>query len=249
MVDGERPRTARREATTEAMLDGAQKLFAERGFTGVSVRDIAEAAGVSHALVHRYLGTKEEIYRSVLARNDGDIVDAARGRATCAVPFRSCSGTASCNTRTISVSSYPPRLQGMPFSVTEGNFPATKRLVELAENEAAGRPHDPSRPPPRFAVAAIVALDVGWAAMEKWLVEVAGLGDVDRETLIGWLEQVALCIVDGMLPGDGPLTSCRTAACILRASGAVLARHARSGYPDSLAGRPHEPAGLEGGQE
>jgi len=38
--------------------------------------------------------------------------------------------------------------------------------------------------------------------MEEWLVEVAALQDFDRKTLITWLEQVVLCIANGMLPGD-----------------------------------------------
>ena len=71
-----RPRGGR-EQTTEAILDAAEKLFSERGFTAVTVRDIAAEAGVSHALVHRYLGSKAEIYRAMLARNEGAIVDAA----------------------------------------------------------------------------------------------------------------------------------------------------------------------------
>ena len=93
-----------REQTTAAILDAAEKLFAERGFTAVSVRDIAAEAGVSHALVHRYLGSKEQVYRAMLGRREtvirdaatpeerparGDQADAARGRppparATCA---------------------------------------------------------------------------------------------------------------------------------------------------------------------
>ena len=48
-----------REQTTAAILDAAEKLFAARGFTAVTVRDIAAEAGVSHALVHRYLGSKQ----------------------------------------------------------------------------------------------------------------------------------------------------------------------------------------------
>ena len=64
------PRRGGREQTTAAILDAAEKLFAERGFTAVTVRDIAAEAGVSHALVHRYLGAKEEVYRAMLSRRE-----------------------------------------------------------------------------------------------------------------------------------------------------------------------------------
>ncbi len=78
MTGRESARRTRREETTSAMLDAAERLFSEQGFTAVSVRDIADAAGVSHALVHRYLGAKEEIYRAVLQRNE-DVMLAAAG--------------------------------------------------------------------------------------------------------------------------------------------------------------------------
>ena len=66
-----------REQTTAAILDAAEKLFAERGFTAVTVRDIAAEAGVSHALVHRYLGSKQDVYRAMLVRNEDAIRSAA----------------------------------------------------------------------------------------------------------------------------------------------------------------------------
>ncbi|MEI6452861.1 MAG: helix-turn-helix domain-containing protein, partial [Actinomycetes bacterium] len=47
-----------RDATTAAILDAAEELFHERGYGAVTVRDIAEQAGVSHALVHQYAGSK-----------------------------------------------------------------------------------------------------------------------------------------------------------------------------------------------
>ncbi len=68
-----------REQTTAAILDAAERLFAERGFTAVTVRDIAAEAGVSHALVHRYLGSKQHVYRAMLARRENVIRDAASG--------------------------------------------------------------------------------------------------------------------------------------------------------------------------
>src|SRR5450759_4686850 len=77
-ASAERTRGAR-EATTAAMLEAAEELFAAYGFTAVSVRDIAKQAGVSHALVHRYLGNKDDIYRKVLQRNEDVMLAAAAG--------------------------------------------------------------------------------------------------------------------------------------------------------------------------
>ena len=42
-----------REATTAAILAAAEQLLSTQGFTAVTVRAIAQRAGVSHALVHR----------------------------------------------------------------------------------------------------------------------------------------------------------------------------------------------------
>jgi AcrR family transcriptional regulator len=49
-----------------AVQDAAMQLLAERGPREVMVRDVAERAGVNHALVHRHFGTKDELIRSVI---------------------------------------------------------------------------------------------------------------------------------------------------------------------------------------
>jgi AcrR family transcriptional regulator len=60
-----RPRNA--SATRQALLEAASRQFAERGFEGTSMRDVARAAGVDQALVYRYFGSKgalnEEVHR------------------------------------------------------------------------------------------------------------------------------------------------------------------------------------------
>ncbi|MDO0924292.1 TetR family transcriptional regulator [Streptomyces sp. TG1A-8] len=50
------------------MLDAAGALFAERGYEGATVRDIAGRAGVNQALIFRYFGSKQALLTEVMAQ-------------------------------------------------------------------------------------------------------------------------------------------------------------------------------------
>jgi AcrR family transcriptional regulator len=52
----------------ERLLDAAEELFAQRGFHGVSLRDITEAAGVDVALVSYHFGSKRALFTAVFER-------------------------------------------------------------------------------------------------------------------------------------------------------------------------------------
>jgi AcrR family transcriptional regulator len=54
------------EATRQAILEAARELFGARAYEQVGLRDIAAAAGATAALVNRYFGTKEQLFREVL---------------------------------------------------------------------------------------------------------------------------------------------------------------------------------------
>ena len=73
------PRPARGRPTRERILDVAEKLFARRGFHGVSVRDITQEAGVDVALVNYHFGSKQALLDSVLTRRS-EILNAERMR-------------------------------------------------------------------------------------------------------------------------------------------------------------------------
>lgn len=54
----------------ERVLDAAERLFAERGYTAVTLRDIAAAVGIRHAsLYHHVPGGKEALFIEVTERN------------------------------------------------------------------------------------------------------------------------------------------------------------------------------------
>ncbi|HET7753796.1 MAG TPA: TetR family transcriptional regulator [Anaeromyxobacteraceae bacterium] len=60
-----RPRDA--EATRRTLLDAATSVFAEHGFAGARVDEIAERAGVNKRMIYAYYGDKEGLYREVLS--------------------------------------------------------------------------------------------------------------------------------------------------------------------------------------
>jgi AcrR family transcriptional regulator len=179
-----------REETTEAMLDAAEELFAQRGYTAVTVREIAAAAGVSHALVHRYLGAKEDVYRAMLQRRETVIRDAAPGEDDLLAATRLMLEEALRQRRYLRLIAHSA-LHGLPYSRTSGRFAATERLVELAKDAAEQEPL-PDAPDPRFVIASVVALLLGWNATRDWLVPAAGIEEMGEDELHGALERIIL---------------------------------------------------------
>jgi len=50
----------------ETILEAALEAFAERGYDGVSVRELNRQIGVSHNLVHHYFGSKDALWRAAI---------------------------------------------------------------------------------------------------------------------------------------------------------------------------------------
>lgn len=58
--------TSKSERTRERILAAAEALFAERGFAGASVEEIAAHAGVRHTSLFYYFENKRELYETLL---------------------------------------------------------------------------------------------------------------------------------------------------------------------------------------
>src|SRR5436309_15587331 len=60
---------------SQAIVAAALGLFARRGFSGTTTREVARAAGVSEALLFKHFPRKDSLYRAIL---EAKIRDAAR---------------------------------------------------------------------------------------------------------------------------------------------------------------------------
>lgn len=80
-------RLVRGEATREKVLDAAERLFAEHGFDGVSIRQIAQEAGVTLGVVGFHGGSKLDLFKTILSRRV-ETLSAARRASLAALRAR-----------------------------------------------------------------------------------------------------------------------------------------------------------------
>ena len=74
-------RERKKEQTRRAILDAAQRLFAERGFDGVTVADVAREAEVSVGTVFNYFPAKEDLFYGRMEDFEASLVAAVRARS------------------------------------------------------------------------------------------------------------------------------------------------------------------------
>ncbi|MGW0731562.1 TetR family transcriptional regulator [Streptomyces sp. NPDC002851] len=87
----DKPRRTRRTRMTGAerrqqLLDIGRTLFAQKGFEGTSVEEIAAKAGVSKPVVYEHFGGKEGLYAVVVDREMRQLLDMVTGALTAGHP-------------------------------------------------------------------------------------------------------------------------------------------------------------------
>ena len=61
------------DRTREAILDAAERLFADQGYDATSLSQVGQAAGVSRGTPGYFFGSKPDLYRAVLERCFGEV--------------------------------------------------------------------------------------------------------------------------------------------------------------------------------
>ena len=169
----EAPRRGRVDVE-ERLVVAAAELLGEVGPRAMSVRQIAERAGVNHGLVHHYFGGKDGLAREgmkrLVAQHMQWVRDHNDGR-----PYPVPMG----------LSGDQKYLRAVVRCVLDGEFDLA--LTELAEGVSVPRSamdavvartgRDEPDTETRATVAAAMALEMGWAALESFILAVTGTSD------------------------------------------------------------------------
>lgn len=195
----ERPRG--RQEVMAAVLDAATALFAARGPASVSVRDIANAAQVNHALVHRHFGSKKAVLRAVLERTATSVAsiadridDPREGVEQLFAVTAEHENYYRALARAILDGEDPRKLQR--------DFPTIRGLIELLRSRRqeyrlhSNQPDSVSATDARVVIGATSALTLGWLLFEPFVLAATGLDKYALSQVRARVAQILQVIVD-----------------------------------------------------
>lgn len=189
------------ERTKARILAAARELFAARGITEVTVRDIAAVAGVNHALVHRYFGTKEEMVAEILrhevaayATMSQDIAARAGGNED----LRHVLTVALTEARTTVLLMMRAELAGLePEKTLAGQPRPLGVLAEAIRRQQQEAGSDGGHPDPALVSAVVGASIFSFICMAPWLMVAIGLQPEDfaarRDEIVAILVGLVAC--------------------------------------------------------
>jgi AcrR family transcriptional regulator len=70
-----RPKNADGQRTRQAILDAALDLFADKGYFGTSLRDVATAVGVRESALYNYFAGKDALFEALLAAHQDSRIE------------------------------------------------------------------------------------------------------------------------------------------------------------------------------
>lgn len=194
-----------RAAVMDAVLDAATELIADRGPNAVTVRAIAERAGVNHALVHRYFGTKDELIGAVIDREVARFKSLA-GEGDPAQTFTRMLGGLS--ERRVYVRFLARSiLDGYRAGQLRPDFLLFGQVRGVVEEAARARQAGSAAPDMRIPIMALGSMALGWRIFGEFLASGLGLDTMPQEqldaALDGFITSVLFAAPGGRPPGTG----------------------------------------------
>ena len=182
-----------RDEVVASTIQAAIELFSNRNPSQVSVREIAAIAGVSHALVHRYMGSKQEIFAAALATARQEAADywmQEHGLSKTAGTFDSDLPPGRYVRMVVRAS-----LDGVEISAADMKLPHSDKMLELLVSTPfppsdAGSPFDV-----RILLSAVTAMAAGMAVAEPFFLAQSGLENEDSEYVYAELNRLIRLIL------------------------------------------------------
>ena len=84
---GKRPGAGENPAKRDQILDGALKIFMEKGFDGASMNDVTRAAGVSKGTIYVYFENKDDLFVALINRERARMAENVRTALDETVPL------------------------------------------------------------------------------------------------------------------------------------------------------------------
>jgi AcrR family transcriptional regulator len=182
-----------RAATVAALVEAARKLFVARGPSAVSLRDVAREAGVNHALIHHYIGSRDDLLRLVFAESTARAkqqVEGTESPTAALAALRRLSGNDDAYSRLLA------------WALLEGRDPAEFHGRSAAMEAVIGTTESNSREL-RIAVAMATAYTLGWKLFGDYALKAVGLTEEDPVAIRAETEAVIDQIVDDAAAGRG----------------------------------------------
>jgi TetR/AcrR family transcriptional regulator, repressor for neighboring sulfatase len=163
------------QAVRSSLIAAATELFADRGPRAVSVREIAEAAGVNHGLVHHYFGSKDGLVTAVLDELSAGSLAEMASHELGSVVFVA-GGPTERHGRILA----HLLLDGADPRDYKSGFPTVEALIATYRNEGF------SAREAKVRAAQVAAMVLGWQFFEPFLTAAAGLevSDKTRQRLL-----------------------------------------------------------------
>lgn len=202
-------RSARDDRTARAVIrDEALALFAERGPDAVSVRQIAEAAGVSAALVVHHFGSKEGL-REVVDHHVLETFDAmlaemtGEGAADLYDPAATGSLVEAMLRHLPPDSPMPAYLRRLLLTDSEAGRQLFSRLFSVGRGMLTALSEAGLATPgadPEVRAAFLMANDLAVLLLRDQLTEVLGVDPLSGEGMARWASEVLAVYAAGLLP-------------------------------------------------